>query len=214
MTSKRGLTLNLKGVIMKNLFFLITLLFLATEVFAQPKSHELPLWARIDHRTQGGGWLWFPGRGDAKTEREADILARGSALDYLMQECQVPHVNTRFIERFTIRLEGHYYVYVRANVTQDECNQTKYSNDKRQKIINAKLMEVYVQYRTMVAEQKVNFKICKYENDYCLQNAVSEFEMRNDYKALLYAQYSCNKGIPEGCNAAKSTSLYLSKNPY
>ena len=199
---------------MKTLILFVMLLN-CSAVFSQVNESLIPRWARIDHRTQGGGWLWFPANASASTEYKADILAKGKALDYLLTECDVLHKDIRFVERFSIKSGGKFHVYVRANIKQNACEYAKKLSSKKQELISGKaLRRTYVLYRQFVAARSMNFRKCNYHNFYCFANAVHEGEIGNDYKALAYLQHACQKGMKHACTSATKHARLLSIEPY
>lgn len=171
-------------------------------------TDRLPHWAQEQNRTQGGSWIWFPGYATASTAEEADVLARGKAVDYLMQECRFPHKDARFVERLEMKEDDVYHVWTRVSVTHEQCNQTKQGG-----AVNNRLLEMYRFYRSHVAQLHVDPKICNDENLYCLEQAVREYDLRNNYVALEYARISCSKGIEGGCKVAKGIAEFLSRFP-
>lgn len=200
---------------MKTLLILLILGFSVTNGYCQVDPSDIPRWARIDHRTQGGGWLWFPGRGEAKSEYEADVMARGAALEYLMQECVLPHKDVQFNERYVVEKNRKFYVFVRASLKQEDCLQMKRASNKyQQKLSNKKLLRVYREYKELIAQKEMNTRNCKAGNMFCFQEGITEFDLGNDYLALAYVRHSCRKGIEEACDVASLYSNYLSTKPY
>jgi hypothetical protein len=197
---------------MKTTFILIACL-ISFAAFANNDKKTLPVWTKEQSRTQGGGWIWFPGKAVSTKEHDADLIARGKALDYLMQECQALHRGIRFHERAVSRVDGKFHVYVRASIKQGDC---KYASslkaDDRKHISSDTLKSLYFQYKLSLAKQKVDYSICNWGNGYCADRVSLEFQMRNDYVALLYAQYACEKGSPPACVMAKTTADFLMEN--
>ena len=186
-------------------------------VFAEPSKTELPAWARENSRTQGGGWVWFPGKAVARSEADADFHARGMALDYLVQECTSIPKETQFNERFSIRKRGFYYVYVRASVKNTACKFLKSKEEgKRKKYLNEELKVLYGQYKLNEAKKRFrrefNFRECHNRNDYCLDRYFTYANMHDDYLAILYAQHSCDKGVQRACKYATEWIKFVSEN--
>jgi len=176
-------------------------------------AQDIPTWAMNDSRTQAGSWIWFPGKYTAVTVTEADMMAKGMAINYLMQECQLPHKEVRFNERHVEELDGKYRVYVRASITHRQCEESKYgSKELKSRIVNKRLLAIYRQYSLHIAETQIAQKICSADADYCLDLAIREFDLNNPYKAYIYAERACNRGIVQGCNSVKIIKRYLSSN--
>ncbi len=189
---------------------IIGLIWILTRVAV---AGELPSWTKDHHRTQGGGWIWFPGNALAITEIEADMMAKGKAIAYLMEECQLPHKEIRFNERYIVEEDGKFRVFVRASITQRQCKEGKYgSMALRSRIVNRHLLGLYRQYMIKIAEIQVADKICRADTVYCLDLAKQEVDMNNWYKAYTYAEKSCKHGLKEGCNAVRIISRYLITN--
>ena len=104
-------------------------------------------WVHETSRTQGGSWIWFPGKGIAKNQKDAYLLAEGQALDRLIKECQFPHKEVRFIERCIEEVGSDVVAYVRASIKHDQCSETKYASSKRRFLIESTaLVGTYRQY--------------------------------------------------------------------
>lgn len=193
---------------MKTLIIFLVLSFSYTAL-----SSDIPNWVKEQSRTQAGGWIWFPGRGEARTEYDADVIARGRALDYLKQECQDIHKSVKFHERYVTKRKGKFHVFVRASVKQDDCKFMKNSKpEKRKKFINESLKSAYLQFKLRMANRTMDYSKCKRSNLYCAYLVADEYEMHNDYRALLYARYSCYKGYSLGCSHASSITKFLLEN--
>ncbi len=176
-------------------------------------SQELPSWTNADHRTQGGGWIWFPGKYLAVTELEADYMAKGKAVAYLMEECQIPHSEIRFVERHVQEVEGKFKVYVRASITQKQCNEGKYgSKALKHKIFSRNLLNLYRRYKLKLAQIEVAKTVCTIDTLYCVSLARRAADMSDWYSAYIYAEKSCELGIKQGCNMVKIVSRYLRSN--
>jgi len=197
---------------MKTIIILIACL-ISFSVFAEKEVKQLPSWTKEQSRTQGGGWIWFPGKGVSKQAHDADLAAKGKALDYLLQECQALHRSIKFHERAVEKKKGQFHVYVRASIKQKECKQSASASEEEKKALSSEtLKSVYFQYKLAMAKKTIDYSVCNYNNSYCLQKVSLEFQMRNDYVALLYAQYACEKGVEIACDSAKSTADFLIEN--
>ena len=110
---------------------------------------EKNIWAQTDTREQGGGWIWFLGKGSSSTLKEAYHEAEGMALHRFSLECVAPHINTRMIERCDdILKDGSFVAYVRANLKESECSSLKTSSDKdKNKLINPQLKKIADGYK-------------------------------------------------------------------
>lgn len=176
-------------------------------------ASDLPNWTQEDHRTQGGGWIWFPGKYLALTEIGADVMAKGMAVAYLMEECQLPHKEIRFNERHVEEVDGKYRVYVRAAIKDSQCREGKYgSAELREKVVNRSLLTLYRQYKLKVTELQIADKVCAIDPLYCLGQARQEAHMENWYRAYIYAERSCRAGLEGGCKSAKSVAKFLIRN--
>lgn len=176
-------------------------------------ANDVPEWTQEDHRTQGAGWIWFPANAVAPTEIEADLMAKGKAIAYLMDECQIPHKEIRFNERFVQENDGKFKVYVRASITDRQCGEGKYgSRELKAKIVNTRLLDVYRQYQTRLAELRIANTVCRASSTYCLEQAIKSFDMQNYYLAYTYAEKACQSGLKSACKSVNTIRAFIVSN--
>ena len=176
-------------------------------------ASDLPDWASVDHRTQGGGWIWHPGKHLAPTIVEADAVAKGQAISALMEECQIPHSEIRFHERFVEHVGSKFRVHVRASIKDKHCREGKYGTARLKKLVTSKnLFGLYRKYKLKLAEVEVADALCNADSVACLDVAINAFNMGAPYKAYMYAENSCNHGMVEGCKARAIIQTYLRTN--
>jgi hypothetical protein len=77
--------------------------------------------------------------------------------------------------------------------------------------MNPELQGVFMQYSLKEAESRVNYKQCNYMNIHCVDQSIEALHMRDDFVALLYARYSCEKGEMMGCQNAAKLLDFISK---
>jgi len=106
-------------------------------------------WVQSEMREQGGGWIWFLGKGSSKSLKTAYYEAEVMSLHRLSLECSAPHMNTRMIERCDDTLvDGTFVAYVRANLKEKECSQLKTASSKdKPKLINPFLQKIADTYK-------------------------------------------------------------------
>jgi hypothetical protein len=112
------------------------------------------LWTTADNRTQGGGYLWFPGNGSGKSVETADLLAKGRALEAMKEECEGFFSGTIFVDRHVEYGNREVIVWVRALVKQEDCIMVKRGEAKQGKTLKT----LYVDYRVLIA--RADTSIC------------------------------------------------------
>lgn len=159
-------------------------------------AQELPEWAEESSRTQGGGWVWFPGKGENESKSEAVIQAENAAVDYMIKECSVPHKDTKFHERFERKNGKVWEVYVRASVKDQDCQYARNTKDKS-KVVNYPLLSQYLSRTDTV---KIDSFICRrYDTVGCLEVADGAWRSGRIAKALAYAKRGCELGNSYTC---------------
>lgn len=78
-------------------------------------------WISDPTRTQGGGWVWFTGKGVADDRIKADELAKKEAIHHLSSECRSSYRNVRFIERCEDYTSSAFVVITRAAIESKDC---------------------------------------------------------------------------------------------
>ena len=206
---------------MKYYLILFTFFLLNTSLFPldnggnkcqNKKSEDGSYWARNDSRTQGGGWIWFPGKGASENLEHAYMQAEGMAIKRLIMECNFPHKVVKFHERCDELDDGEYYAYVRASLKQDICSQTKNATPSEKKTsINSNLMAIYIRYQKYSDEvfseesekrknknNKLNF--CNADNgSKCLKYAKYEWINGNKEQAIKYGKIGCMNDDAKSC---------------
>lgn len=150
-------------------------------------------WVKEQSRTQGGGWIWFPGNGKSNSQAHSTLIAQGTALEYLIEECGEIPMEVKFHEKCIDQKEGQYIVYVRASVTQDQCT-AKVKNK------NIELARKLNQYRAYKSDRLVDTKICnRYNASDCYLQADKEWRANNVSLASAYAKAACAFGDNYSC---------------
>lgn len=165
-------------------------------------GQELPNWAKEDARTQGGGWVWFPGKFIHSDRTVATAMAIGASVEYLMSECGVPHKETKFIEKFARQdSKGNWQVVLRAAIKDKHCSQGKYADLKTKRALaNPMLMDKYFAYRQFQESKKLDTNVCNRSNTLgCLEVADAEWQTKNYIKAAVYAKRACDFGDAYTC---------------
>jgi hypothetical protein len=109
---------------MKILIFFLLLLNCITPFSLASECEKLD-WVNEEIRTQGGGRVWFKGKGKSENEDMAFRLAENNSLYFLKQECEAIPKETQFIERCLAKDENQFVAYVRATTLQKDCKTVK-----------------------------------------------------------------------------------------
>lgn len=182
---------------MRTLLILFLMILNISVVAGDCKKLE---WTKETSRTQGGGFIWFPGI--AVKIRQLDtaiLLAEGRALDYLIGECKAPHKEIQFHERCIEEDGPNFTVYVRASIKQKFCDEAKYSKDLGESYswtLDTKLFEYY-----KLINREVTTDVCSNDVDACLALAESAELNGNKTLALKYLEKACNSRLEFGCGA-------------
>lgn len=154
-------------------------------------------WYEDSARTQGGGWIWFPGTAKHKDLHTATNLAEGAALDYLVGECQMVHREVKFHEKCMKPIKGGFRVYVRASIKRKQCDMAK---SKKVIYKNKKLTERLNQFRAYKAKNSVDTDKCNsHTPDQCFLIADDEWRLGNTILAEAYADRACQYGKRAYC---------------
>lgn len=166
-------------------------------------QHE---WAKEDSRTQGGGWVWFPGKASNANLSLATMHAEGAALEYLKGECQRIPQDTKFNEKCVERTNGKFVVYVRAAIRDRACSS---GND-----VNRELTRRHLNYTASLSNQRLNVSVCNQRNALgCYQLADREWRVKNMAAAIGYAEAACTYGDMYSCGFL-GFMHYQMQNPY
>lgn len=182
-------------------------------------------WAKEDSRTQGGGFIWFPGKGIGNTIAEAYFFAEGLALSRLVQECQSIPLNTRIVERCDHRHDSIFNAYVRVNVTENDCKQMRIQGPKSK--INEALKKILNKYEATLSAIQNRDSSKEFMKEFAYRwNSGEEGQAMNilekkclskDFNACHdFAYYENAKGnidvaeavYEKNCNNEQSTSCY------
>jgi TPR repeat protein len=173
-------------------------------------------WTQEDSRTQGGGWIWFPGKGVGTTIEDAYLKAEGLAIGRLIQECGVPHKEVKIHERCDEKNDLEYMAYIRVSILESKCVEIKYANEEKKKVLlNRELMKIFHKYQARIEESKnqnTSSKtiICTVEmNKRCLDRGRVEYSLGNHEIALQYYDEVCKNGELDGCFNAGLASWML-----
>jgi len=181
--------------------FLVSLMVLMSlSVFAGP---EKPNWFRDTSSFRRGNTLHVYGMGEAKTGEKAAIVAVGRIADELIKQCGAiqPAIYDRTYSAG--KKNGKYYHYQRATVSHDDCKKTLGMPPKyRKQMVKKNDRIAYLKYKLHMESQVTNYKKCSNRNRYCYDYVVSEYKKQNYLTAILYASYSCEKGVHSGCSLA------------
>lgn len=166
-------------------------------------------WTKEDSRTQGGGWVWFPGKGVAADRETAILLAEGAALSLLVQECQCPHKEIKSHERCVEEYAGNFRAYLRLSLLEKQCNETKYAKDEKKSLIENKELTKRLQRYHELTKQNVekNVENCHEKGaQTCYDFGKYEYFMGNHKKAVANFNFGCQYGHAQSCfNAAMVT---------
>lgn len=107
-------------------FFLFLLIPLYGHAFFfEDKKCETIDWVAEDSRSQGGGWIWFPGKGSGSTVEESYQYSENLALQRLEQECQNIPISVKFNERCDQKSGDTIESFVRVSVTDIDCKKAQ-----------------------------------------------------------------------------------------
>lgn len=133
------------------IFFIIPFLLFSKSshsfFFSDNKCEKLE-WAVEDSRTQGGGWIWFPGKGTGTTVEESYGYAENLALQRLVQECQGIPIDAKFHERCDQKNGDTVESFVRVSVRDSECKLAQRKESKINKQLQDQL-EDYLQLKNL-----------------------------------------------------------------
>ena len=163
---------------------------------------KLPKWAQEDSRTQGGEWIWFPGKYVAFDRNVAASMAVGRALDYLISECGVAHKETKFIEKWERQNKDlSWSVYLRAAIKADHCNEGKYASlKKKRSLTNTNLHQKYYAYKMFLSNKDMDTALCNKDDVAgCLVMADAAWRVKDFIKAAVYAKKGCDLGDSYTC---------------
>ncbi len=177
-------------------FIILTLLFsmASAQAFWKTSTCQQLDWVKEESRTQGGGWIWYPGRARDSSKESAMIRAEGSAIRALIQECQVPHVEAKIHERCSEELGGIHHAYVRVSLRDLECEQARRSsNEYKTKITNQQMNTTYQKYLKLEGMIEENATGC---------NNIKECYDRGTYAAFRDETQKALDFFRKGCDMA------------
>lgn len=141
-------------------------------------------WTKETSRSQGGGWVWFPGLGVHASLSRAILAAEGTSLNYLYGECQSIPNETKFNERCITRENQKYKVHVRASIRQNSCDPSSASNKE--------LVSRLLSYRAIETKHALDTSKCNETNaEGCFLLAHKEKELKNLELSLAYSEAGC-----------------------
>lgn len=199
--------------ILPYLFLILIENFIACRyVLANCKDHD---WAKTSSRTQGGGFIWYPGYGKSDTLEKSRILAEGEGIRKLNSECGFPHKEIRIIERCEEKVGDEYQTFLRLSIKDEHCKQARYATEsERSGLLNTSLAETYDQYKYLL-EKKLNLTVqdCSRSGvNECYKRGKYEFYLGNLTPALEYFEQACKKEHVDSCYNAGITSSKLEGN--
>lgn len=187
---------------------LILIFFLSTTsshaflsgLFGGTKCSKLE-WTKENGRTQGGGWIWYPGKGRGLSLEDATLLAEGRALEMLVKECLVPHKEVKVHERCHEQQGNEHVVFLRLSLEDTQCRQAKTSNAKfRHKIKNRELERTLTRYRKKIGDsEKVKKECSALTGRECFQMGKQEYFLENLKDAKKLFTTGCNKNHRDSC---------------
>lgn len=203
---------------MNILFIFLSLL---SHAFADSKDDCLNAeWNQTDSRTQGGGWIWFPGKGtSSSTLEDAYLKAEGLAISRMIQECEAPHKESRINERCDYQDGLEYKAYVRVAILDAKCREIKYGDKSvKERATNPELQRTYSRYLEKVGAiqnhsgSRKDIDCSKYPPEKCLSIGRLEYGLENYSLALEYFDDVCRNEVQTGCFNAGLASWMLRKN--
>ena len=188
---------------MQILFFVLLILSACTtkrnpnSLHLEPGKCQSLDWVTDDERTQGGGWIWYLGKGLGSTQLEAVQSAEFGAIRNLIQECRFPHANTRFIERCSENWGDQVVTYVRASLKNQDCETTKKLGPADDSIVSQSL---YRQYLSTLYSRDQNEENCNSSKpEKCLRLGRRLFENNRITEALAALEIACNNRVEGAC---------------
>ncbi|GAB4422019.1 MAG: hypothetical protein OHK0056_32950 [Bacteriovoracaceae bacterium] len=162
-------------------------------------------WINSGPRSQGGGWIWFSGKGIGKSLYESYKNAEFIAIDRLNKECKYPHINVRFVERCDEGWGQGYISFVRASVKQDECNLTKSVKSSQSNIVNQKVYQDYISIFLRINKKNES---CSKENPKDCVDIADRFYIDGKLdEAFENYLTGCNADVGHACFLASSIKL-------
>lgn len=166
-------------------------------------------WAKQPIRTQGGGWVWFLGKGINSKKSMAEFLADGIALSRIKDECSIIPKSTRIVEKCYEIDSGSYLFYSRASYRGKDCKLKK-----EHKTLSKKLSkyESYTLNSTVESCTKKNPKNCEDLGNYEYLNGDKEKGVKLFSKGCLYGNsFLCIKMAILNKDNKKKINYYLGK---
>lgn len=202
------------------IIFLAFICFSFSSAFADSKEDCLSAdWNQSDSRSQGGGWIWFPGKASSSVSlEEAYLKAEGQALSRLVQECEAPHKETRINERCDFLDGVEFRAFVRVSITDSNCKEIKYADKtSREKITHKELSKTFRKYREKIgfiqkqSGSSKKIKCTEELNEKCLKLGRLEYSLENYDTALEYFDDVCRNDHLNGCFNAGLAAWMLNK---
>jgi TPR repeat protein len=210
---------NFKSYIPKFLFVFLSLSLwtqpayaLFGSLFSDSKCSKLE-WTKEDARTQGGAWIWFPGKGIGSNLEEATLRAEGRALEMLSKECAFPHKEVKIHERCNEKEGDDHVVFLRLSLEHKQCAESKNANRKlKTKILNKGLARTLKRYRKLIGDKHDEKKNCVNETAEKCYEYGKHFYYTNEFdSALTLFKTGCQKNHVSSCFNAGVVALRLDK---
>lgn len=181
-------------------------------LFSDSKCSKLD-WTKEDGRTQGGAWIWFPGKGIGSTLEEATLRAEGRAITMLNKECAFPHKEVKIHERCHEQEGDDHVVFLRLSLEHKQCAESKNANSKlKRKIVNKGLVRTLKRYRKLIGDKHDEKKNCQNETAEKCYEYGKHFYYTNEFEsALTLFKTGCQKNHVSSCFNAGVVALRLSK---
>jgi TPR repeat protein len=201
--------------LLKTIFILFLLISSTSHAFfdsLKDSKCQNRQWTLQDGRTQGDGWIWFPGKSSGISLEEAYLKAEGMALERLNSECTMIHKEAKILERCDEIIDGVYKAYVRVSIKEKYCKQAKYGRNSKN-IINYPLTTTLKHYQKKYLGKKENTSsLCSYEQwDKCYELGKFEFNMGNYQQASKFFTTACKHLDTKSCFNAGVSSLMEGK---
>ena len=162
-------------------------------------------WTKTSSRTQGNGWIWFPGKATSLIRSTSIISAEGEALSYETGECGLIHTRTKFHEKCTEQnADGSFTTYVRASIKAKYCSEAMSSvgTNNIERISNPILTRRLNAYKMGNAENDVKDS-CNAKQIYnCTLEHFAAKDAGNYFLAAAYAKRGCLWGKTALCSSA------------
>lgn len=160
------------------------------------KDENGEFWARSDGRSQGGGFIWFTGKGTSNNYQSSFENAEGQAISRLVKECGFAHKSAKFHERCANKEGENYLSFVRLSIDSEQCKKIgTLEESTRPAFVNKEFNRLYLNYLKNVENKEL---VCTFKDpETCLSLARQENINGNLELASKYARISCENSTKE-----------------